>query len=161
MAFLPLLAAAEQSVAREPGNVIMIASISGLIYTSQRGQFNYNCSKAATIALARNLATEFARRGLGVRVNCINPGYFPSGMSVRDLNTVPEGPERVKFLKEKYAIPLGKMGTAIDYAQAIIPVMVVSVSGSESGPTLIRGQNKYLTGADITVDGAWTLLQAY
>lgn len=45
-AFLPLLAAAKTvGKASEPGNVVMISSISGIIYTAQRGQFNYNASK--------------------------------------------------------------------------------------------------------------------
>lgn len=35
-------------------------------------------TRAATISLTNQLACEFARRDLGVRVNSINPGYFPS-----------------------------------------------------------------------------------
>lgn len=78
-AFLPLLSAAK-SVGNypEPGNVIILSSMSGITQTSQKGQFNYNASKAATILLSKMLATEFARRDLGVRVNCVCPGYFPS-----------------------------------------------------------------------------------
>jgi NAD(P)-dependent dehydrogenase (short-subunit alcohol dehydrogenase family) len=69
-AFLPLLAAAK-TVGNypEPGNIINIGSVSGITYTSQRGQFNYNASKAGTISLTKQLACEFARRNLGVRVN--------------------------------------------------------------------------------------------
>jgi NAD(P)-dependent dehydrogenase (short-subunit alcohol dehydrogenase family) len=78
-AFLPLLSAAKSTGGfPEPGNIINLASISGLTITSQRGQFNYNASKAATVSLSKMLATEFARRNLGIRVNCICPGYFPS-----------------------------------------------------------------------------------
>ena len=69
-AFLPFLAAAKTvGNYSEPGNIINIASISGITYTSQRGQFNYNASKAGTISLSKQLACEFARRDLGVRVN--------------------------------------------------------------------------------------------
>lgn len=77
-AFLPLLAAATDHGFPEPGNIVNIASLSGITRTSQRGQFNYNASKAATIHLSLMHATEFARRGLGIRVNAISPGYFPS-----------------------------------------------------------------------------------
>ena len=78
-AFLPLLAAAgSSSPSGEAGNIVILSSMSGITPTSQRGQFNYNAGKAATISLSKMLATEFARRGLGVRVNCICPGYFPS-----------------------------------------------------------------------------------
>ena len=78
-AFLPLLAAAKTVGGfPEPGNIINLSSMSGITKTSQRGQFNYNASKAATISLSHQLATEFARRNLGVRVNVVCPGYFPS-----------------------------------------------------------------------------------
>jgi NAD(P)-dependent dehydrogenase (short-subunit alcohol dehydrogenase family) len=78
-AFLPLLAAAKTVGGYpEPGNIINLASMSGITKTSQRGQFNYNAGKAATISLSHQLATEFARRNLGIRVNVVCPGYFPS-----------------------------------------------------------------------------------
>ena len=78
-AFLPLLSAAKSKAGYpEPGNVVILSSMSGITVTSQRGQFNYNAGKAATISLSKMLAAEFARRDLGVRVNCICPGYFPS-----------------------------------------------------------------------------------
>jgi NAD(P)-dependent dehydrogenase (short-subunit alcohol dehydrogenase family) len=35
-------------------------------------------ARAAAIQLGKMMATEFAKRGLGVRVNTINPGYFPT-----------------------------------------------------------------------------------
>lgn len=45
-AFLPLLAAAKTIGGyAEPGNIVNIASLSGLCKTSQRGQFNYNSGK--------------------------------------------------------------------------------------------------------------------
>jgi NAD(P)-dependent dehydrogenase (short-subunit alcohol dehydrogenase family) len=69
-AFLPFLAAAKTvGNYEEPGNIINISSISAITCTSQGGQFNYNSSKAATSALTKQLACEFARRDLGIRVN--------------------------------------------------------------------------------------------
>ena len=85
-ALLPLLAGAKTVAGfPEPGNIINLSSMSGITVTSQRGQFNYNASKAATLSLSKMLATEFARRELGVRVNCICPGYFPS-VSTRPIH---------------------------------------------------------------------------
>ena len=78
-AFLPLLSAAKTKAGYpEPGNIVNLSSMSGITVTSQRGQFNYNAGKAATLSLSKMLAAEFARRNLGVRVNCVCPGYFPS-----------------------------------------------------------------------------------
>lgn len=43
-AFLPLLSAAKEKWP-EPGNILNIASMSGITHTSQGGQFNYNAGK--------------------------------------------------------------------------------------------------------------------
>jgi hypothetical protein len=45
-AFLPLLCAAQsKGQFAEPGNILNIASLSGITAHSQKGQFNYNSSK--------------------------------------------------------------------------------------------------------------------
>ena len=45
-AFLPFLCAAKSKGGfPEPGNVVNIASLSGITRTSQHGQFNYNSGK--------------------------------------------------------------------------------------------------------------------
>ncbi|KAJ9127486.1 hypothetical protein QFC24_000895 [Naganishia onofrii] len=139
-AFLPLLAAAKTvGNCSEPGNIINIASVSGITYTSQRGQFNYNASKAGTASLSKQLACEFARRDLGIRVNAVMPGYFPSGMT-----SVHPDQDREEFRK-KMGIPFARPGNAIDYAQTIIGIMV----------------NKYQTGSEVIVDGGWLLEMAF
>ncbi|RSH79180.1 uncharacterized protein EHS24_001219 [Apiotrichum porosum] len=141
-AFLPLLAAATDHGFPEPGNIVNIASLSGITRTSQRGQFNYNASKAATIHLSLMHATEFSRRGLGIRVNAISPGYFPSGMSVADFGDRQSDDEH---WREKYGIPLKRVGNAIDYAQCIIALIV----------------NQYMTGSNVIIDGAWLAGMAF
>ena len=130
-AFLPLLCAAK-SVGGfpEPGNIINLSSMSGITKTSQRGQFNYNCGKAATISLSQQLATEFARRNLGVRVNVVCPGYFPSGMTVIEPENNTGSDAHYKEFREKWAIPFGRPGNAVDYAQCIFGLAVVSYSPS-------------------------------
>ncbi|ODO07226.1 short-chain dehydrogenase [Cryptococcus wingfieldii CBS 7118] len=141
-AFLPLLDAA-QKVGKysEPGNVLNISSVSGITKTSQRGQFSYNSNKAATISLSHQLATEFARRGLGIRVNVVCPGYFPSGMSPVDEKYLKPSEE----FKQKYGTPLGRSGNAQDYAQCIFGLI----------------NNQYVTGAEVVIDGGWLLVQAF
>jgi NAD(P)-dependent dehydrogenase (short-subunit alcohol dehydrogenase family) len=201
-AFLPLLAAAK-TVGNypEPGNIINIASVSGITYTSQRGQFNYNASKAGTISLSKQLACEFARRDLGVRVNgksrsfsfkasfhlflplsrlsAICPGkfryfsfggrfltcqisfagYFPSGMT-----SVHPDQDKDEF-RNQMGIPFARPGNAIDYAQTIIGIMVVSLAPTQvlliSVPDASLPQNKYQTGSEVVVDGGWLLQMAF
>lgn len=46
-----------------------------------RFQFCYNSSKAAASHLTKMLSTEFALRGIPVRVNAIAPGVYESEMT--------------------------------------------------------------------------------
>ncbi len=138
-AFLPLLVAAKSHGYFEPGSIINISSMSGITRESQNGQFCYNASKAACISLTEQLATDFKRPGLEVRVNTLAPGYFPSEMTPIDAS---EG-EKEHFM-EKWGIPLGRPGHARDYAQALINFAV----------------NGYVTGATLVIDGAWLLAHA-
>ncbi|ORY27931.1 hypothetical protein BCR39DRAFT_536852 [Naematelia encephala] len=145
-ALLPLLAAAK-TVGNfpEPGNVVNLSSMSGITRTSQRGQFNYNASKAATILLSHMQAAEFARRGLGVRVNVVCPGYFPSGMTVIDpCNNTGSDAHSSEF-RNKWGIPFGRPGNAVDYAQCIFGLIT----------------NQYVTGTELVIDGGWLLEAAF
>ncbi|BEI84925.1 hypothetical protein CcaverHIS002_0503260 [Cutaneotrichosporon cavernicola] len=147
-AFVPLLSAAKTvGGAAEPGNIVNISSMSGVTRTSQRGQFSYNCSKAATISLTDQLAFELARRGLNIRVNTICPGYFPSasGMSVFPADRIDHPEAHVKEWREKWGVPFGRAGNARDYAQCIFGIIT----------------NAYQTGSHVVMDGGWLLEQAF
>jgi len=82
MAFLHLLE--KGSLERLPtgysSTVINITSISGAIKLSQN-HFAYNASKAAAMHLSKMLATEFALKGVHIRVNDIAPGVYASEMT--------------------------------------------------------------------------------
>ncbi|WVQ70972.1 hypothetical protein IAR50_000497 [Cryptococcus sp. DSM 104548] len=139
-AFLPLLAAAKTMGGySEPGNIVNLSSMSGITKTSQRGQFSYNANKAATISLSHQLATEFARRGLGIRVNVICPGYFPSGMTPIDEEKLKPN----EAFKRDWGTPFARPGNAVDYAQCIFSLV----------------KNEYVTGAELVIDGGWLLSQ--
>jgi NAD(P)-dependent dehydrogenase (short-subunit alcohol dehydrogenase family) len=84
--------------------------------------------RAATISLSHQLATEFARRNLGVRVNVVCPGYFPSGMTVIDPENNQDGnDEHFKTFRGHWGIPFGRPGCSRDYAQCIFGLITVSV----------------------------------
>jgi gluconate 5-dehydrogenase len=66
---------------RRRGRVINIASIQGLTGTYPPGMptLAYNASKGAVVNMTRTLAVEWAP--LGITVNAIAPGYFPTRMT--------------------------------------------------------------------------------
>ncbi len=109
------------------GNIVIISSIAGLL--GKTGQVNYSCSKAALIALARNLAMEYAR--LGVRVNAIAPGLIKTKM----LEEMP----KVKLDEMKKGIPLKRLGEPLDIANSV--------------NFLLSNQSNYITGQTLVIDG--------
>jgi len=70
-------------VPRRSGKVINIASIQGLTGTYPEGMptLAYNASKGAVVNMTRTLANEWA--SLGINVNAIAPGYFPTKMTAQ------------------------------------------------------------------------------
>src|SRR5258706_2002636 len=84
----------------ERGNIILIASLNS--YISLVEVLAYAASKSGVLGLVRGLANEWAP--LGVRVNAIAPGGFPT-----DLNRpLIEGTERGRMLK--WHTPMGRFG---------------------------------------------------
>ena len=70
---------ARSMLAAGSGSVVNVASILGLVASGQIPQASYAASKGAVVNLTRELAVQWARRG--VRVNAIAPGWFPSEMT--------------------------------------------------------------------------------
>src|SRR6185312_13056273 len=68
-----------QMIEQGSGSIINIASILGLVASAPIKQASYTASKGAVVNLTRELAVQWARKG--VRVNAIAPGWFPSEMT--------------------------------------------------------------------------------
>jgi len=134
-AFVPLLARAKERFSTA-GSVLNVSSMSGITKQSQGGQFAYNSAKAAMISLTEQLAYEFRRPDLGIRVNTIAPGYFSSEMTPSGL--FQGSPEDIY---KQWSLPMGRQGGCRDYAQAI----------------LFFASNEYTSGATLVVDGGWLL----
>ncbi|TIC60655.1 NAD(P)-binding protein [Wallemia mellicola] len=132
VAFIPLLIAAQKHRGVS-GNIINIASVSGITCSSQYGQFSYNANKAATRSLTSQLAYEFRRAHIAIRVNGISPGYFPSQMS--PVETAGEK----DFFRKKWGIAFGRAGTAVDIGQALLGLAV----------------NEYMTNAETVIEGGY------
>ncbi|KAI5867852.1 NAD(P)-binding protein [Durotheca rogersii] len=121
---------------KSPGSMVFIGSMSGSIVNVPQPQAPYNCAKAAVRHLAASLAVEWA--DVGIRVNCISPGYMMTALTEKILNDKPD-------LKKSWTslIPQGKMGQPVDLM----------------GPVtfLLSDASQYVTGADVRVDGGYTL----
>ncbi|KAF2144893.1 uncharacterized protein K452DRAFT_222019 [Aplosporella prunicola CBS 121167] len=117
------------------GSIIMISSMSGTIVNRPQKQSAYNTSKAATAHLMKSLAAEWAPHG--IRVNCLAPGYIQT--------TVNEGAEMEKLSKEWIPhIPLARIAKPEEFRGTAV--------------YMASDASSYLTGAQIIVDGGYTIL---
>ncbi|KAK4227542.1 hypothetical protein QBC38DRAFT_477706 [Podospora fimiseda] len=118
------------------GSMVFIGSMSGSIVNVPQPQAPYNASKAAVRHLAASLSVEWAKDD--IRVNCISPGYMLTALTKKILDDKPD-------LKQKWTslIPQGRMGNSEDLM----------------GPVtfLLSDASSYVTGADLRVDGGYTL----
>ena len=104
------------------GCIINISSVSGLM--GNIGQSNYAASKAGLIGLTKSIAKELAPKN--IRCNAIAPGFIATDMTKSQA----EHP-----LVQQ--IPLGRMGTPEDVADAVCYLVTA----------------KYVTGEVLRVDG--------
>lgn len=121
---------------KAPGSVVMIGSMSGSIVNVPQPQAPYNAAKAAVRHLAASMAVEWAHAG--IRVNCISPGYMLTALTRKILDDNPDLAQKWTSL-----IPVGKMGRPEDLMGAVT--------------FLLSDAAGYVTGADLRVDGGYTV----
>ena len=113
------------------GNIVFIASLNSFISLSE--VLAYASSKSGVLGLIRGLANEWAP--LGIRVNGIAPGVFPTDLNRKLIENTPRG----DWLKDH--TPMGRFGNAEELVGAAIYLMSPSAS--------------YTTGETIIVDGGF------
>jgi NAD(P)-dependent dehydrogenase (short-subunit alcohol dehydrogenase family) len=113
------------------GSIVMVASLTSFVSLNE--VISYAASKSGVLGLVRGLANEWAN--LGIRVNAIAPGVFPT-----DINRqVIEGTERGARLLGH--TPMNRFGRAEELCGAVIYLISPSAS--------------FTTGETIVVDGGF------
>ena len=143
--FLGAKFAVPHMIRRGGGRIINISSISALRSGRVPG-YAYAASKAALQRLTKDLALEFAPKG--IRANAIVVGmmntpnarhaYASTGLSEQEVEAI--------MRKRDALSPTGKMGTSFDVAHAAL--------------YLASDEANYVNGIDLVVDGGYTLLNA-
>jgi len=139
--FLTCQVVGKEMAKQKNGNIINIASTYGIvapnqnIYKDKLGYqtFYKSCayptSKAAVIQLTRFLAAYWGN--CNVRVNCLSPGGVENNQDETFINNYSN------------LTPLNRMAHPTDYNGAIV--------------FLASDSSKYMTGANLVVDGGWTI----
>ena len=120
-------------VAQRSGSIVNIASVLGFVGATPIKEAHYCASKGAVLNLTRELALQWARKG--VRVNALCPGWFPSEMTA-GMET-PEG--------------------GLTWVQQNAPIPRLGELHELDGPLLLlaSGAGGYMTGQSVVVDGGW------
>lgn len=132
---LSQLAARHFLTVDHPGGVIVnIASVLGIVSAGQIPFPSYAASKGALVQLTRELAGQWARRG--IRVNALAPGWFASEMTTEMFSDE----SSAQWVRRK--TPMGRPGEVHELDGALL--------------FLASEASSYVTGQILAVDGGWT-----
>jgi NAD(P)-dependent dehydrogenase (short-subunit alcohol dehydrogenase family) len=123
-------------LAARRGAIVNVASILGLVGSGQVTQAAYSASKGGVVNLTRELAAQWARRG--VRVNALAPGWFPTEMTGDMFGD--EG--SLKWMRSR--TPMGRAG---ELDELVGPLLFLASDASS-----------FMTGQTIAIDGGWTVI---
>jgi NAD(P)-dependent dehydrogenase (short-subunit alcohol dehydrogenase family) len=121
----------------EHGAIVNVSSIAALRFTGYPS-CAYNASKGAVNQLTKNVAIQYAAKG--IRANCVLPGLMNTPMIQEPLKrTYADGDIHKMIDIRNQQCPTGKMGDAWDVAHAAL--------------FLASDESNYINGANIVVDG--------
>jgi len=118
-----------------PGVIVNVASLWGLVGVGQIPEAGYAASKGALVNLTRELAAQWARKG--VRVNSLAPGWFRTEMTEGRMF----GDDRAeRWMRQR--TPMGRGGKENELDGALL--------------FLASDASSFVTGQVLCVDGGWT-----
>jgi NAD(P)-dependent dehydrogenase (short-subunit alcohol dehydrogenase family) len=115
------------------GSIVNIASVEGIEGTE--GGSAYNASKGAVVLLTKNMAIDYGR--MGIRVNCICPGFIDTPMFRSIVGNFGEIADRYRDQHK-----LGRFGRPEEIASAAL--------------FLASDDASFVTGHALVVDGGYT-----
>lgn len=117
------------------GSIINVASVEGI--EGFEGGSVYNASKGAVMLLTRNMAIDYARKG--IRVNTICPGFIDTPL-LRSTLQMPGLEAHADRIRDAHQ--LGRFGRAVEIANAAL--------------FLASDEASFVTGHALVVDGGYT-----
>lgn len=140
-AFLSMRAVIPHMIRQGGGAIINIASIAGIRHLGLP-YASYYASKAALLHLSRTTAIEFADRG--IRINSVLPGAMNTPLVAAAAGDFYGDVDLDVLWKQRAArVPIGLGGEGWDVASAVL--------------FLASDDARYITGADLVVDGGLSL----
>ncbi|NNL67435.1 MAG: SDR family oxidoreductase [Myxococcales bacterium] len=117
------------------GSLVNLASVEGV--EGMEVTSAYNASKGGVVLLTKNMAIDYARKG--IRANCICPGFIDTPL----LRTVMGNPE-MAAIREKVidAHMLGRLGEPVEIANGAL--------------FLASDESSFVTGHSLVIDGGFT-----
>jgi len=113
------------------GSIVNISSVAGL--RGSPGAIAYSATKWALRGMTKAAAIDLAPRG--IRVNSVHPG--PIDTPMLNVRTPEQNARRVQ------QVPMKRMGTVEEVAQLVL--------------FLLSDESRYITGAEVAIDGGATL----
>jgi cyclopentanol dehydrogenase len=117
---------------RGGGSIVNISSTAGLAGSANSSA--YQASKGAVRIFTKSTAIEHV--GSGIRANSVHPGMIDTDMITVLLKDPEERRQRIA------SVPLGRVGTALDVAYAVL--------------YLASDESSFVTGAELVIDGGKT-----
>jgi NAD(P)-dependent dehydrogenase (short-subunit alcohol dehydrogenase family) len=138
--FLTCRAALPLMEAQGRGAIVNVSSVAAIRY-SGLNYITYYTSKGAILPFTRSVALEYARKG--IRANTILPGMMDTPLIYHSLTGAYSAGDAEEMVRIREAqCPMGKMGDGWDVAHAAV--------------FLASDDAKYITGAELVVDGGLT-----
>ncbi|NVD43583.1 SDR family oxidoreductase [Qipengyuania atrilutea] len=120
----------------QPGSIVNISSIAGLIASDTMPA--YNASKAAVWMLSKSVALHCAKQGWDIRCNSVHPTFVDTPI-LDGIGKRAGIDKEVVMGKLARQIPLGRVGEPNDIAMGVL--------------YLASDESRFMTGAELKLDG--------